>query len=62
MMNGKYDLLIRPDTEIQRMFDMLGTPARDKRIIWYDTDHIPPRNEFIKESLAWFDRYLGPVR
>jgi len=28
----------------------------------YETDHIPPRNEFIKESLAWLDRYLGPVK
>jgi len=27
----------------------------------YETDHIPPRNEFIKETLAWLDRYLGPV-
>jgi eukaryotic-like serine/threonine-protein kinase len=60
MLNGKYDLLIHPDTQTQRMFDMLG--ARDKKLIRYDTDHIPPRNEFVKESIAWFDRYLGPVR
>jgi len=23
--------------------------------------HIPPRNELIKETLEWLDRYLGPV-
>ena len=27
----------------------------------YDSDHAIPRNEFIRESLAWLDRYLGPV-
>jgi hypothetical protein len=39
----------------------LGTPVPDKQQKVYDTDHIPPRNEFIKETLAWLDRYLGPV-
>jgi len=25
-------------------------------------DHaLPPRNELIKETLGWLDRYLGPV-
>jgi len=28
----------------------------------YDTDHIIPRNEFIKETLKWLDKYLGPVK
>jgi len=27
----------------------------------YDTDHVPPRIEYIKETLNWLDRYLGPV-
>jgi hypothetical protein len=27
----------------------------------YDTDHFIPRRELIQESLAWFDKYLGPV-
>jgi hypothetical protein len=26
-----------------------------------ETDHIPPRNDYIKETLAWLDKYLGPV-
>ena len=61
MLNGEYDTLGHLDTQIKRMFDLLGTPARDKVLKLYKTDHIPPRNEFIKESLAWFDKYLGPV-
>jgi tRNA A-37 threonylcarbamoyl transferase component Bud32/dienelactone hydrolase len=59
MLNGKYDVGI--DAGIKPMFDLLGTPAEHKRLILYDTDHIPPRSEFIKETLAWLDKYLGPV-
>ena len=44
------------------MFDLLGTPAADKRLIVYDTDHIIPINEFIKETIKWLDKYLGPVK
>ncbi|MBT8397442.1 MAG: hypothetical protein KJN92_10765, partial [Gemmatimonadetes bacterium] len=59
MLNGKYD--IDADTRIRPMYDLLGTPEEDKRLIEYETDHIPPRAEYIKEILAWLDRYLGPV-
>jgi hypothetical protein len=44
------------------MLDLLGTPAEDKQLKLYETDHIPPRAEFIKETLAWLDKYLGPVK
>mgnify|MGYP001558742334 CR=1 FL=1 len=40
---------------------MLGTPAKDKRHVIYESGHIPPRQEMIKETLAWLDKYLGPV-
>jgi dienelactone hydrolase len=62
MLNGKYDTLLPPETSSKPMFDLLGTPAGHKQQKLYETDHIPPRNEFIKESLAWLDRYLGPVK
>jgi serine/threonine protein kinase/dienelactone hydrolase len=62
MLNGRYDTLNRLDTAIKPMFDLLGTPADQKRLILYETDHIPPMNEMIKESLAWLDKYLGPVK
>jgi serine/threonine protein kinase len=60
MLNGRYDSGC--ETSIKPMFDMLGTPKEDKDWKLYDTDHIPPKNEFIKETLAWFDKYLGPVK
>ncbi len=61
MMNGRYDTLRRFDTFVRPMFDLLGTPAEHKSLRVYETDHVPPMNEFIKESLDWLDRYLGPV-
>ena len=59
MLNGRYD---RADTIIKPAFDLLGTPPADKKLVLYDTDHIPPINETIKETLAWLDKYLGPVK
>jgi tRNA A-37 threonylcarbamoyl transferase component Bud32/dienelactone hydrolase len=59
MLNGRYDAGI--DRRIRPMFDLLGTPAQHKRMILYETDHIPPRAEYIRETLAWLDKYLGPI-
>ena len=61
MLNGRYDTIAPLKGAIQPMFDLLGTPDEHKALKLYETDHIPPRNEFIKETLAWLDRYLGPV-
>ena len=62
MLNGKYDLTFPFDTSAKPLFDMLGTPREHKRQIAYDSDHFLPHNEMIKETLAWLDRYLGPVK
>jgi dienelactone hydrolase len=62
MLNGRYDMKLPLETQIKPTFDLLGTPAKDKKLILYDTDHIPPINEMIKETLTWLDRYLGPVK
>ncbi len=62
MLNGKYDMTFPFDTTVKPMFDLLGTPAENKRLKVYDTDHFIPQNEYVKESLAWLDRYLGPVK
>jgi len=61
MLNGKYDPFCPPETSLQPMLDLLATAPEDKRLILYETDHIPPRTEYIKETLAWLDKYLGPV-
>ena len=61
MLNGRYDTPNPYETSIKPMYDLLGTPDEHKELKLYETDHIPPRIEFIKEILAWLDRYLGPV-
>jgi hypothetical protein len=62
MLNGKYDHFFPFETAIKPMFDLLGTPAQHKRNILYETGHTVPRNQLIKETLDWFDHYLGRVR
>ena len=61
MLNGRYDTLLGYERSIKPFYDLLGTPAEHKKLKLYDTDHIAPMNEVIKETLAWLDRYLGPV-
>jgi poly(3-hydroxybutyrate) depolymerase len=62
MLNGKYDAILPSEKSSGPMFKLLGTSPENKKYILYETDHIPPRVEYIKESLAWLDKYLGPVR
>jgi len=62
ILNGKYDVIFSPETSSRPLLDLLGTPPEYKRLILYETDHIPPRAEYIKEVLAWLDKYLGPVK
>ncbi|MFC2084709.1 protein kinase [Bacteroidota bacterium] len=61
MLNGKYDSFFPLETSQLRMFELLGTPAEHKELKLYETDHIPPLNETIRETIAWFNKYLGPV-
>jgi len=63
MLNGRFDMTFPYETSAKPMFDLLGTPKEDKVLKLYDTDHFIPRNEFIKETLAWLDKYFGrPAR
>ena len=62
MLNGRYDNLLPVATMQDPMFKLLGTPGADKKHLLYDTGHFVPRNELIKETLGWLDRYLGPVK
>ena len=62
MLNGRYDMSFPYETRIKPMFDLLGTPKKQKELKLYNTDHIVPQNEVIKEALNWLDRFLGPVK
>ena len=62
MLNGKYDMYFPVETSLKPMFNFLGTPEKDKKILIYDTGHLVPRTDLIKETMAWYDKYLGPVK
>jgi dienelactone hydrolase len=62
MLNGEYDMIYQFDKVVKPMYDLMGTAVEDKRLITYPTDHFVPRNELIKESLRWLDRFFGPVK
>lgn len=62
MLNGEHDIVFPLETAQKPLFDLLGTPPQDKRHYKTPAAHAVPRNEAIKETLDWLDRYLGPVR
>jgi cephalosporin-C deacetylase-like acetyl esterase len=61
MLNGEYDLIHPLETNVKPMFDLLGTPDEHKVLKIYETDHFIPKNEMIKETLNWLDKYFGPI-
>lgn len=62
MLNGRYDFYFPVETSQRPYFERLGTPSADKSWMVYDGSHSVPATQLAKESLAWLDRYLGPVR
>ena len=62
MLSGKYDSTFPYETSQKPFFELLGTPAADKKRIVFDGGHFLPRPQMVAETLTWFDRYLGPVR
>ena len=50
------------ETSQEPFFRRLGTREADKRYVLYSGGHVLPRTQLIAESLAWLDKYLGPVR
>jgi len=61
MLNGRYDLVFPLESSARPLFERLGTPPGEKAQRVYESDHGIPRTELVRESLAWLDKYLGPV-
>ena len=61
MLNGKYDFFFPYETSQLPFFTLLGTPKENKQIFVYEGGHSVPGTQIVKETLAWLDRYLGPV-
>jgi hypothetical protein len=62
MINGRYDFIFPVETSQQPLFRFLGTKEPDKRYALFDSGHVPPRNDIIRETLNWLDTHLGPVK
>ncbi len=62
MLSGRWDVDVgQPEQEAMLRF--LGTPEEQKRRVVLDVGHgWVPQNQFVREALEWYDRYLGPVR
>jgi serine/threonine protein kinase/dienelactone hydrolase len=61
MLNGKYDFFFPYETSQLPFHMLLGTPKEHKKLFVYERGHTVPRTTLVKETLAWLDRYLGPV-
>ena len=61
MFGGRHDFVAPPATLQEPMYRLLGTPAPDKRFVQFDSGHIPPLRDATRETLNWFDHYLGAL-
>ena len=59
MLNGEYDIVFPLSTSQQPMFALLGTDPKHKKHYITPASHIVPRDVLIRETLDWFDHYLG---
>jgi eukaryotic-like serine/threonine-protein kinase len=62
MLNGRYDHRFPVEAAQLPFFRSLGTPEKEKKHVIYESGHAPPRKDYIRESLDWLDKYLGPVK
>ena len=59
--------ILADDPELAVIFEQtslsvnIDATPEHKMMKVYETDHIPPKHEYVTEILAWLDRYLGPV-
>ncbi len=61
LLAGRYDPIYDPKGR-SLFLRLLGTPEKDKRLVFVDSGHALMRNpDAIRETLDWLDRYLGPV-
>jgi len=62
MVNGRDDYIFPLETSQIPLFRHLGAPEKDKRHFVVEGGHGPLTQEVVRETLAWLDRYLGPVK
>ena len=62
MMNGEFDQVYPYETSSRPFFDFLGTDETNKDHFVAPGGHSMPNIDLTRETLDWFDRYLGEVR
>ena len=63
MVNGRADLIFPFDSSQVPLFRLLGASGSDKRhLVLEDAGHVAFNQEVMRQSLAWLDKYLGPVK
>ncbi len=65
MAAGLYDFWFPVEASQRPMLALLGAREQDKRLVQWDGGHgdlTPHYGMLTREALAWFDRYLGPVK
>ena len=58
-LNGENDTFFPMETSLNPFFNLIGSKVKEKKT--YAGGHLVPLNELIKESLNWYDKYLGIV-
>ncbi|MBW6479890.1 MAG: SUMF1/EgtB/PvdO family nonheme iron enzyme [Bacteroidales bacterium] len=62
MLNGKYDATFPYETSQKPLYELLGTSPENKHIFTYESGHFVPKDDLIKETLNWLDKYFGPIK
>jgi eukaryotic-like serine/threonine-protein kinase len=60
MLNGKHDMFFPEETSQKPMYELLGSKIKELKI--YNEGHLVPRQDLVKETLKWYDQYLGEVK
>ena len=62
MLSGRWDIDVNQQSQ-ESMLRLLGTPADRKERIVFDVGHgWLPQNQFVRATLDWYDRFLGPTQ
>ena len=60
LFSGEFDAMV-PMENSNRYFSLIGSSATEKRRVIAIGGHFIPRALVIRESLDWYDKFLGPV-
>jgi len=61
LLTGEFDSIVPLETSAKPYHELLGTAEPDKKQLIAPGGHFVPRELRIRETLDWFDKYLGPV-